>query len=181
VAEANATTRFHQSNCRDNRRLAACGARFNMLELIPKRKLAFGQFTLVSPLTPAECISRLTAMIQNERSSLSGSAKKNYFRVAWRYQPTVVRVRNSFAPYLFGKLEGFDGGTAVRCHFTLHPLVLGFSIGFACMGAIPVVMAHDWTFIAMLFLLLLAGLGVSWGERELLVYDVATAINARPQ
>jgi hypothetical protein len=152
-----------------------------MSELIPKQKLAFGQFTLVSPLTPAECVSRLAAKIRNERSSLSGSAKNNYFRVAWRYQPTMVRVRNSFTPYLFGKLEGFDGGTAVRCHFTLHPLVMGILIGVVCMGAIAVVMLHDWTFIAMVFLILLAGLGLSWGERELLVYDVATAINARPQ
>jgi hypothetical protein len=152
-----------------------------MPELIPKQKLAFGQFTLVSPLTPGECISRLTAMIRMEGSSLSGSAKKNCFRVAWRYQPTMVRIRNSFAPYLFGKLEGFDGGTAIRCHFTLHPMVMGILIGVACMGVIAAVMLHDWMLISMVFLILLAGLGFSWGERELLVYDVATAINAHPQ
>src|SRR5262249_22953827 len=136
---------------------------------------------LVSPFTPAECVSRLTAMIQNERSSLSGFAKKNYFRVAWRHQPTMVRVRNSFTPCLFGKLEGFDGGTAVRCHFTLDPLVMVILIGVAGMGVIAAVMLHDWTFISIVLLMLLVGLGLSWGERELLVYDVANAINARPQ
>jgi hypothetical protein len=140
-----------------------------MPELLPKQKLAFGQFTLVSPLTPAECVSRLTAMIRKEGSSLSGSAKKNCFRIAWRYQPTMVRVRNSFTPYL------------IRCHFTLHPMVMGILIGVACMGVIAAVMLHDWMLISMVFLILLAGLGFSWGERELLVYDVATAINAHPQ
>ena len=66
-----------------------------MLVLVQKRKLLFGQFTLISPLTVAECASRLMATTRDERSSLFGSAKENYFRVAWRYQPTVVRVRNS--------------------------------------------------------------------------------------
>jgi hypothetical protein len=151
----------------------------HMSDLIPKRKLAFGSFLLVSPLTSAECASRLTAMIQNPRSSLSGFAREKCFRVAWQYQPTAVFVRNSFKPYLFGKLQGFDGGTRVLCHFTLHPLVIGVLICVACMGAAGVVMLHNWTLILVPLVILLAGLGLSWGERELLVYDVTSAINAR--
>jgi hypothetical protein len=152
-----------------------------MGDLIPKQKLAFGKFTLVSTLTPAECASRLAAIIQNPAASLFGSAREKCFRVRWRYQPSVVHVRNSFRPYLFGKLQGFDGGTLVRCHFTLHPLVIGLLIYMACMGSLALVTFHNWTFILVPFVVLLTGIGVSWGERELLVYDVATAINAYPR
>jgi hypothetical protein len=148
---------------------------------IPKQRLAFGQFTLVSSLTAAECTSRLAAMIRNPRSSLSGSARENRFRVAWRYQPTAVHVRNSFKPYLFGKLQSIDDGTIVRCHFTLHPLVIGLLILVLCMGGIGVVMLHNWTLVLMPLVILLAGVSLSWGERELLVYDVASALNARPE
>src|SRR5215475_9318207 len=107
-----------------------------MADLIPKQRLAFGHFTLVSPLSSAECASRLATMIQRPNSSLFGSARENRFRVAWRYAPTVVHVRNSFKPYLFGKLQGFDGRTIVGCHFTFHPLVIGLMIFVACMGAL---------------------------------------------
>jgi hypothetical protein len=152
-----------------------------MADLIPKQRLAFGQFTLVSPLTPAECASRLAAMIQSPRSSLFGSTREKCFRVSWRYQPAVVHLRNSFKPYLFGKLQGFNGGTIVRCHFTMHPLVIGLLIYLACMGALVVVMLHIWTFVLVPLVILLTGIGLSWGERELLVWDVANAINAQPE
>jgi hypothetical protein len=149
-----------------------------MLVLVQKRKLLFGQFTLISPLTVAECASRLMATTRDERSSLFGAAKENYFRVAWRYQPTVVRVRNSFRPYLFGKLESFDGGTLVRCHFTLHPLVMAVLLWIAGMGGVGVIMLHNWILVLFPRVIVLAGVALSWGERELLVHDVATAINA---
>jgi hypothetical protein len=152
-----------------------------MADLIPKQRLAFGQFILVSPLTSAECTSRLAAMIQSPKSALFGSARVNRFRVAWRYKPTLIRARNSFKPYLFGRLQGFNGGTIVRCHFTFHPLVIGFLIYMAFMGVLAVVMLHNWTFVLVPLVILLVGLGVSWGERELLVCDVASAINAHTE
>ena len=151
-----------------------------MLDLIPKQKLLLGQFRLVSPLTPAECASRLRATMGNEKTSLFGSVGRDYFRIAWRYQPGMVHVRNSFRPYLFGRLQAFDGGTIVRCHFTLHPLILGLLIFILCMGGVAVVALQNWTFVVFPLLLLLAGFAVSWGERELIVFDVAAAINARP-
>jgi hypothetical protein len=149
-----------------------------MFVLAQKRKLLFGQFTLISPLTVADCASRLMATTRNESLSLFGSAKENHFRVAWRYQPTMVRVRNSFKPYLFGKLQSFDGGTRVRCHFTLHPLVMGVLIWIACMGGVGVVMLHNWSLVLFPLVIVLAGVALSWAERELLVHDVANAINA---
>jgi hypothetical protein len=88
-----------------------------------------------------------------------------------------VRIRNSFAPYLFVKLIDGDGHPCP----TVPPMVMAFLIGVAFMGVIAAVMLHYLMLISMVFLILLAGLGFSWGERELLVYDVATAINAHPQ
>ncbi len=152
-----------------------------MLVSIPKQKLAFGPFTLVSTLTPAECGSRLEAAIRNERSSLWGSANERSFRVAWRYQPGAVYARNSFKPYLFGRFQSTGRGTVVRCHFTLHPLVLALLVFIACIGAAAVVALHTWTFVVAPVAIVTLGVVVSWGERELLLYDVASAINGRPE
>ena len=151
-----------------------------MADLIPKRKLAFGQFTFVSSLTPAECASRLAAAIRSPSSTLLGSAREKRFRVAWRYPFAAINVRNSFKPYLFGKLRASDGGTTIRCHFTFHPLVIGLFLWVMCLGTVAAVMVHVWTFVVVPLVILIVGAGISWGERELLVQDVMSALNARP-
>ena len=42
-------------------------------------------------------------------------------------------------------------------------------------------MLHNWTLVLAPLAILLAGLGLSWGERELLLQDVANAIKAHPK
>jgi hypothetical protein len=136
---------------------------------------------LFSPLPRAECVARIAAIARNESSPLIGSVKEKYFRVGWRYQPLCgLRFRNSFKPYLFGKVREFDGGTMIRCHFTLDPLVLVFTCFFAFGAAVAVMAMHDWTFISALLFILVFGSAVSWGERELIMGRLAAAINARP-
>jgi hypothetical protein len=48
----------------------------------------------------------------------------------------------------------------------------------AGMGGVGVVMLHNWSLVLFPLVIVLAGVALSWGERELLVHDVATAINA---
>src|SRR5262249_17767789 len=143
-------------------------------------KLAFGQFTLASPLTPAECASRLAGAMRRPNSTLLGSAREGRFRVAWRYSFGAINVRNSFRPYLFGRMLGWTGGTLIRCHFTFHPVVIGAFLWVLLMGTVAAITAHIWTFVLVPFVILLVGSGISWGERELLVQDVMSALNARP-
>ena len=152
-----------------------------MANLIPKQKLAFGGFTLVSPLNPAECSSRLAAAIRSPSSTLLGSAGEKRFRVAWRYPLAAVNVRNSFKPYLFGRMHASAGGTTICCHFTFHPLVMVVFLWVLCMGTVAAIMVHVWTFLLVPLVILLVGTGISWTERELLLHDVASTINARPQ
>jgi hypothetical protein len=151
----------------------------DMFDLVSKQQLLFRPFALVSPLTPAECVSRLRAAT-SQTSSLDGSVKVNSFRVTWRYQPSIVYVRNSFWPYLFGRFQPSESGTIIRCHFTLHPAVLAIVAFVACMGAGSAAVLPDWSFVLFLLLIVFAGTVLSWGERELLVHDVASALNARP-
>jgi hypothetical protein len=75
----------------------------------------------------------------------------------------------------------FDDGTIVRCHFSFHPVIIGLMLYVACMSALAVVMLHNWTFVLAPLVILLVGVGISWGERELLVSDVANAINAHTE
>jgi len=88
---------------------------------------------------------------------------------------------NSFKPYLFGRLFHSSGGTIVRCHFTFHPIVMGAFLWILCMGIVAAITVHVWTFVLVPLVILLVGSGISWGERELLVQDVASALNARPE
>ena len=136
---------------------------------------------LFSPLGRAECVARIAATTRYETSDLVGSVQHGYFRVGWRYQPSRgLNVRNSFKPYLFGKLRDFDGGTIIRCHFTLDRLVLAVTCLFALGAAAAAIVAHNWSFVAVLLFLLVFGSAISWGERELIMDRLASAINARP-
>ena len=152
-----------------------------MAGLIPKQRLAFGRFTLLSPLSPAECASRLLGAMRRPSPTLLGSADEKRFRVGWRYPLAAVRVRHSFKPYLFGRLFHSSGGTIVRCHFTFHPIVMGAFLWILCMGIVAAITVRVWTFVLVPLVILLVGSGISWGERELLVQDVASALNARPE
>ena len=49
------------------------------------------------------------------------------------------------------------------------------------MGTVAAIMVHVWTFLLVPLVILLVGTGISWTERELLLHDVASTINARPQ
>jgi hypothetical protein len=132
-------------------------------------------------LSRSECAARIAAITRYGSSPLIGSVKEKYFRVGWRYQPwSGLHTRNSFKPYLFGKFREFAGGTIIRCHFSLHPLVLVFTCFFAVGAAVAAIVGHDLSFISVLVLLLVLGSAVSWGERELIIDRLAAAINARP-
>ena len=152
-----------------------------MPSLIPMRRLALGRFTLLSPLKPAECASRLMGAIRRPSATLLGSADEKRFRVGWRYPLAAVNVRNSFKPYLFGRLLGLPGGTMIQCHFTFHPIVMVAFLWILCMGIVAAIAVHVWTFVLVPLVILLVGSAISWGERELLVQDVASALNARPE
>ncbi len=88
-----------------------------------------------------------------------------------------MRWRNDFRLYLFGKMRDEDGGTAIRCRFGLHPLVMpGWAIIFLVFGI------NWWFFIPMLTLalsFLSIGAAISFMGRESLLEKVANALNAR--
>jgi hypothetical protein len=154
-----------------------------MSDTLGKKWPPFGLFELFSPLPHVECVARLVAITRDASSPLEGSVRERYFRVCWRYQPVgLSRVRNSFQPYLFGRFRGLDGGTIIRCHFTLHPIVIWALAITGCVGIAGVAIAHDWRFTSvplMGLILASAGSAVSWVEREFIMYRLGAAINAR--
>lgn len=154
-----------------------------MSNTIAKKWPTVGFFDLFSPLPPAECVARLNAITRYEPSPIEGSVKKDNFRICLRYQPWGgVQARNSFQPYLSGKLRDLDGGTIIHCHFTLHPLVIGLLVFMCCFAVVVVIMSHDWRFISILLVPIIfvsVGSAVSWTERELIMSRLGSAINAR--
>ena len=144
-----------------------------MSDPIAKKCPPLGFFDLFSSLPPAECVARLKAITKYEQSHLEGSVKKDNFRICLRYPPWgVVQARNSFQPYLSGKLRDLDGGTIIHCHFTPHPLVIGFLIFMCCFAVVVMIMSPDWRFISIPLIALIfvsIGYAASWTERELIM------------
>jgi hypothetical protein len=96
------------------------------------RTVNSNRIQLLSPLTPAECVSRLTAVIDTERlasSSWSGSrpvvgrVTDSSLRLRKR-----IRYRNSFQSFLTATMRPEAGGTLISGEVAMHPFVRAFML-----------------------------------------------------
>ena len=83
---------------------------------------------LVSPLSPDECVARLTAAIDNTGIMFSKGyvdSKPLVGNVTTRRVLLGKRIwyRNSFQTFLIGELRATTGGTVFRGTFAVHPVV----------------------------------------------------------
>jgi hypothetical protein len=87
---------------------------------------------LVSPLTPAECVARLTAAVDLERAFSPGAAWFGSKPVIGRVTETSLRLRkrtgyrNSFQNYLTATMRAEAGGTSISGHVGMNPFVRAF-------------------------------------------------------
>jgi hypothetical protein len=106
-----------------------------VLIVVNDLRLSGSEIRLFSPLSPAECASRLEAVIDSERSAL--------FSVAGLFgsRPVVGRVtgsslrlrkrigyRNSFQIFLTATMQPEAGGTLISGGFAMHPFVRVFML-----------------------------------------------------
>jgi hypothetical protein len=138
--------------------------------------LLLRSFELFSPLSPPECMARLSLQTKSQTLPLQGAVDHEYFRLSWRNLPDgSAYIRNSFNPVLFGLMRPSGSGTLMRCHFTLARSVLFFI--FVC--ATVTALAGDARVFFPMMLFTLSGIGMSWGERQLLINQVRIATSAR--
>ncbi len=151
-----------------------------------KKLPVFSSFELFSTLPRERCIARMAAHSQYRESPLRGDLKENYFRVCRRNQLVYgMGSRNSFRPYLVGKLEDVDGGGArIRCHFTLARSVLAMMIfvsvffGTALINE-PAARGIVSGFLLVFISVILIGVALDWRDREYIMEHVGDALGAR--
>jgi hypothetical protein len=97
------------------------------------RTVDSNRIQLFSPLPPAECVSRLAAAMDTERSALFSLAGLFGSRpVVGRVTETSLRLRkrigyrNSFQSYLAATLRSEAGGTVISGEVAMHPFVRVF-------------------------------------------------------
>lgn len=139
-----------------------------------------GSFELFSPLARDACSGRLKAMTLYPTSPLIGWVDQDSFRICCRTKG----VRNSFRPYLFGRMRDVDGGTRMSCHFSMHPLVLAFCGFWLFVVIVAAFMTPDWPFVivflAVFMLVVAAGYAISLPERELILDQLKYSIGTYP-
>ena len=99
---------------------------------------------LLTPLTPAQCVARLMAVVDGERSGLFsafggsgsnpviGEVTESSLRLRKR-----IGYRNSFQTLVTATLRPGPEGTIVSCELGMHPLVRAFM--FAWFGIVILV------------------------------------------
>jgi len=144
---------------------------------------------LVSPLTLAECVSRVSAALSAPRSSGPHAERFHSTQVVGRVTPSSLRLRvrigykNSFQSVLIAKLSQESRGTAISGDIRMYWfvrvfLLLWFSGVILIGGTIFVVTARDllvgaaatgprWSGLLLPWIMLSGGLGVVWFGRHL--------------
>lgn len=94
------------------------------------RTVNSNRIQLLSPLTPAECVSRLAGVIDTERSAIFSLARSrpvvgrvtdSFLRLRKR-----IRYRNSFQSFLTATMRPEAGGTLISGEVAMHPFVRVF-------------------------------------------------------
>jgi hypothetical protein len=122
----------------------------------------------------------LGAICRSNLGELEGWVDADGFRLGLRRRG----YRNSFAPYIRGEMRDAPGGTTIRCHFTMHPIVVALCciwcvvsiIGASVAGA----MVSGLKFQLLFVLLVFTGVVVSASERDYLLDQLKYTIGANP-
>lgn len=94
------------------------------------RTVNSNRIQLLSPLTPAECVSRLAGVIDTERSAIFSLARSR--PVVGRVTDSFLRLRrrigyrNSFQSFLTATMRPEAGGTLISGTVAMHPFVRVF-------------------------------------------------------
>jgi hypothetical protein len=163
----------------------------------------------LTPLTPAQCVERLAAVVDSEQLGLFSVAGLN--PVIGEVTESSLRLRkrigyrNSFQTYLTAALRPTSGGTVLSCDLATHPLVrmfMYFWFGIVALVGAPAYLAllgpvtcgpamvEEHALIGLLvpptmlaFGLALVGLGrfLARDEADFLVEFLARTLDARNQ
>lgn len=96
------------------------------------RTVRSNRIQLLSPLTPAECVSRLVAVIDTERPTMLSSGLSGSRPVVGRVTDSFLCIRkrigyrNSFQSFLTATMRPEAGGTLISGEVAMHPFVQVF-------------------------------------------------------
>ena len=102
-----------------------------MIPLIPYRK-----FTIDTLLTQQEAIDKLSAEVAPQRGLIAWFDTRSQLFEGFLYQDKfqisrIIRCRNSFLPYLYGRFHVCPAGIQIQVVMTFHPLILVIVIGLS--------------------------------------------------
>ena len=89
---------------------------------------------LHSPLSTAECQSRLAAAVDIEKLAFTRSGYAGSREILAKINGAAFRLqkrrtyRNSFAPFFYGKLMAAENGTLIEGEFKMHPAARVFMV-----------------------------------------------------
>ena len=160
---------------------------------------------LLSPLPLQECLERLKAAIDSPPALFGRWPVVGRVRGSALHARRRVRYANHFQTRLSAELEEQDGGTLIRCRFSIHPAVAVFTAlwfgaailigGMIFFGSLAVLAdASDgagsgtWFGLGIPVMLLAFGAGVvalgrylARGERDVLLAFLRETLRAQPQ
>lgn len=118
-------------------------------------------------LSVAECKYRLGVLLKHNKRPNVRIAKGGVFG-QWFYMFRQTYRRNSFRPFLVGKIEETPKGTRITGRFWVHPLVIAFMLFWYSLaeGLMPPPLDNRVVLILLLALLLVFGVILSWSQRD---------------